>query len=604
MRNITRSTRRFAVLVAVFLANAALAAAADSPPEKTESKRPNIVMIVADDLGYSDLGAFGGEINTPVFDGLAKSGVRFSDFHTAAACSPTRSMLFTGTDSHIAGMGNMAEMLAPSQREEPGHEGYMNREVVSFVNLLRDSGYHTYMAGKWHLGKQPDLIPRARGFERDFSMMEGESSYFDDMLGVGAGEPKTPYTEDGKYLVKLPPDFHYATEFYVDKMISYIESNRKDGKPFFAYLAHQAPHAPYHLPDSWLRRYEGKYEVGWTDLRKERLARMKELGIVPQNTELADRLWYVPVWDDFAPATRVVLGRKMALYASLTENMDQETGRLLDYLKKIGEYDNTIFIFFSDNGAEGNDIAATIASVPGTRDFLFYARNYSQTHPNAWGRPNSEVTYGPAWAQLSATPLRDHKMFASEGGIRTPLIIAGKGVQQKPGTINNSLLHVMDLAPTILELASVKVPETYNGKPVQKIQGKSLIPLLSARSEAVRGKDDWLGWELAGNRAIRKGDWKLVRNIKPYGTGGWELYNLRDDLAEKHNLADKEPQKLLEMLALWDEYVRTNHVVLPDMTVFDLLEDKLPHHMQVDDTFPPIKFKKPFVPPKELIKQD
>lgn len=592
------------VLLAIIAATSAYSAASEPPAVKDETKRPNIVMIVADDMGYSDLGSFGGEIHTPTFDALANSGVRFTDFHTGSACSPTRSMLFAGTDSHIAGVGNMSEMLAPSQRDAPGHEGYMNRNVVSFVNLLRDSGYHTYMTGKWHLGKLPDLIPRARGFERDFSMMEGESSYFDDMIGVSAGEPKTPYTEDGRYLTRLPKEFKYATEYYVDKMIGYIESNRKDGKPFFAYLAHQAPHAPYHLPDEWLRKYEGKYDIGWTELRKRRMARMKEIGIVPQNATLADRLWYVPVWEDFAPFVRVVQARKMALYASLTENMDYETGRLIDYLKKIGEYDKTIFIFFSDNGAEGNDIGATIASTPGTRDFLHYAREYSQTHPNAWGRPHSEVTYGPGWAQVSATPLRDHKMFESEGGIRTPLIIAGEGVKQKPGTINRSLTHVMDLAPTILELAGVKVPTNYEGKPVQEVQGKSLMPLLAAKIDSVRGADDWLGWELAGNRAIRKGDWKLVRNIKPYGTGNWELYNLAEDLGEKHDLSAREPKKLQEMIALWDEYVRRNKVVLPDMTMFDILEYKLPHHMPVDDTFPPMKFRKPFVPPKELLKDE
>ena len=604
MRAVTAVTRP--TVIRSMLVLWALFAAAPTAPATgvaaEAARRPNIVMIVADDMGFSDIGPFGGEIRTPTLDALAKRGVRFTDFHTATSCSPTRSMLFSGTDNHIAGVGNMGEMLAPNQKGKPGYEGYMNKQVVSFVNLLRDGGYHTYMTGKWHLGKQPAFIPRARGFERDFSMMEGEASMFPDMVGITASEPKTPYTEDGKYLAKLPKEFKYATEFYVDKMISYIEANHQDGKPFFAYLAHQAVHAPYHLPnDYWLRKYEGKYDIGWDALRKQRLARMKEMGILPANANLADRMWFVPIWDDLAPAAKVVVARKMALYASMAENMDYHTGRLIDYLKQIGEYDNTLFIFLSDNGAEGNDIAKVVASTPGTRDFLFYARNYSQTHPNAWGRPGSEVTYGPGWAQVSGTPFRDYKGFSTEGGIRTPLIIAGAGVERQ-GNINHSLLHVMDLAPTILELAGVTVPQTYEGRPVQQLQGKSLAPVLAGKTESVRTEDDWLGWEVWGNRAIRKGKWKIVNEAEPWGTEKWELYNLAEDLAEKNDLAAKEPEKLKELVALWDEYAKRNNVILPDLTVWDGMEERMPPRVKVDDAWPPLKFKRPFVPPPELVK--
>lgn len=478
----------------------------------------------------------------------------------------------------------------------------MNHNVVSFVNLLRDGGYHTYMAGKWHLGKQPDLIPHARGFERDFSMMEGEASYFADMTGVSSSEPTATYTEDGQYVTELPKDF-YATEFYVNKMIGYIESNRKDGKPFFAYLAHVAPHAPYHLPDdTWLRKYKGQYDMGWDELRKQRLARMKEISIMPKNAELAERLWYVPPFEVFAPFVRVLAARKMELYAALTENMDYHTGRLLDYLKQIGEYDNTLFIFFADNGAEGNDLAKIIAGTPGTKDFLLYARRYNQTHPNAWGRPGNTTTYGPGWAQVSATPFREHKMFLAEGGIRTPLIVGGAGVQRKAGSINHSLLHVMDVAPTVLEFAGLSHPATYNGHPVAPMQGKSWMPMLAGKTDAVRGPYDWLGWESMGFHAVRQGDWKLLWEHKPYGKEDWTLYNLAQDLGEQHDLAAQHPEKVKQLLALWDEYVKTNNVILPDRHMFEQMEKQLPTRTRVDEGFPPLIFEKPFVPPKELVK--
>jgi arylsulfatase len=569
--------------------------AADPP------KRPNIVVIVADDMGYSDMGMFGGEIHTPNLDALAKRGVRYTDFHTSPLCSPTRAMFFSGTDNHIAGLGNMDELIAPNQRDVPGYEGNMNHNVVSFASLLRDGGYHTYMAGKWHLGHEPNLLPHARGFERDFSMLEGEASYFADMTGVRSSEPTATYTEDGKYVTELPKDF-YATEFYVNKMMGYIESNRQDGKPFFAYLAHVAPHAPYHLPDDWLRKYEGKYDMGWDELRKQRLTRMKNIGIMPKHAELAERLWYVPPFEVFAPFVRVLAARKMELYAALVENMDYHTGRLIDYLKKTGEYDNTLFVFFADNGAEGNDLAHTIAGTPGTKDFLLYARQYNQTHPNMWGRPGTTTTYGPGWAQVSTTPFREHKMFIAEGGIRTPLIVAGAGVQVKAGSINHSLLHVMDIAPTVLEFAGLSHPATYNGHPVAPMQGKSWMPMLAGKTDAMRGPNDWLGWEMMGFRAIRQGEWKLLWEWKPWGQGEWELFNVAQDPAEQQDLSSSHQDKVKQLLALWNEYVKTNNVILPNRFIYETAEKDLPKRTRVDEGWPPLVFKPPFVPPQELVK--
>ncbi len=367
----------------------ALSLVADAQAQAPGGRRPNIVVILGDDLGFADTGAFGSEIKTPNIDTLARDGVRFTNFYTHASCSPTRSMLLSGTDTHRNGLGNMDEWTAPNQVGVPGYEGYLNDQVTTLPQLLKDAGYHTYMVGKWHLGKAPDKIPAARGFERDFSLLDGAGSYW-DMTNFTASNPRSTFTEDGKYLRKLPKNY-YATKTYTDKLIGYIDANHGDGKPFFAYVAPQAPHDPFHLPREWRDRHVGEYDQGWDALRQKRLERQVELGIMPAGTKLAERLWFLPDPTVLAPASRAILGRKMELYAGMVENLDFHIGRLVQHLKDIGEYENTIFIVFGDNGAEGNDLFAMIAGSPGTRDYLFAAANWSQTDPKAWGDPGSYV---------------------------------------------------------------------------------------------------------------------------------------------------------------------------------------------------------------------
>ncbi|HEX5675426.1 MAG TPA: sulfatase-like hydrolase/transferase, partial [Azonexus sp.] len=367
----------------------------------------NVVIILGDDLGFADLGSFGSEIKTPNLDALAREGVRFSNFYTHASCSPTRSMLLSGVDTHLNGLGNMSEWTAPNQRGLVGYEGYLNKNVVTLPQLMKDAGYHTYMVGKWHLGKAPDRIPAARGFERDFSLLDGAGSYW-DMWNFTGASPKSTFTEDGRYLTELPKDY-YATKTYTDKLIGFIDANHGDGKPFFAYVAHQAPHDPYHLPKEWRNRHVGEYDKGWDAVRQERLKRQIELGIMPAGTQLAERMYFLPDPVVLAPASRAILGRKMELYAGLVENMDHHVGRLIDHLKQIGEYDNTIFIVFGDNGAEGTDLFKMIAGTPGTLNYLFASARWSQTNPNAWGDPGSYVGYGPMWAQVSMTPFSQYK---------------------------------------------------------------------------------------------------------------------------------------------------------------------------------------------------
>jgi arylsulfatase A-like enzyme len=575
------------------LAVPALASAADVP------RRPNIVIILGDDLGYADLGAFGSEIKTPNLDSLARDGVRFTGFYTHASCSPTRSILLSGVDTHVNGLGNMDEWTAPNQRGIAGYEGYLNNRVVTLPQLLKDAGYHTYMVGKWHLGKAPAQIPAARGFERDFSLLDGAGSYW-DMTNFTGASPRSVFTEDGRYLTRLPKGY-YATKTYTDKLIEFIDANRGDGKPFFAYVAHQAPHDPYHLPRGWRTRHVGEYDKGWDALRQERLKRQIELGIVPAGTPLAERMWFVPDPVTLAPAARALLGKKMELYAGMMENLDFHVGRLIDHLKRIGEYENTVFIVFGDNGAEGSDLFAMIAGTPGSRDFLFAAINWSQTHPNAWGDPHSYVAYGPMWAQVSMTPFSQYKGWLAEGGIRNALIVSGPAVKRPKGSVNHGLMHVADLMPTLLEMAGASYPKAYEGRELPVLIGKSWGPMLAGREESPRTERDYLAWEIFGNRAVRQGEWKLRWEYKPFGKGDWELYNLATDPAERKDLAAEHPDKVKALVALWDSYIRTNNVILPSRSVFETLEDKLPQRVPDDPGYPPLIYKRQFVPPKNMM---
>jgi arylsulfatase len=549
-------------------------------------------------MGFADIGSFGSEIRTPNLDSL-KDGVRFTNFYTHASCSPTRSMLLTGVDTHVNGLGNMDEWTAPNQWDIAGYEGYLNNRVVTLPELLKGADYHTYMVGKWHLGKAPNQIPAARGFERDFSLLDGAGSYW-DMTNFTAASPRSVFTEDGRYLTRLPKGY-YATKTYTDKMIEFIESNRGDGKPFFAYVAHQAPHDPYHLPREWRSRHVGEYDKGWDAVRQARLNRQVELGIMPADTQLAERMWFVPDPILLAPATRAILGKKMELYAGMMENLDFHVGRLVDYLKKIGEYENTVFVVFGDNGAEGTDLFAMIAGTPGSRDFLFAASKWSNTHPNAWGDPGSYVAYGPMWAQVSMTPFSQYKGWLGEGGIRNALIVCGPVVKRAKGSINHGLMHVADLMPTLLEIADTSYPTTVGGRELPELIGKSWGKTLAGQGESPRTEQDYLAWELFGNRAVLQGEWKIRWEYKPFGKGDWELFNIAADPAERKNVAGEHPRKLQALVALWDSYVRANNVVLPSRSVFETMEDSLPPRVPVDPDYPPLNYKRQFVPPKDML---
>ena len=516
----------------------------------SKAAKPNIVLIMADDLGYTDLGSYGSEIATPNLDKLADTGVKLTQFYASPFCSPTRAMLMSGSDNHLAGFGDMSELMLPEQRGKPGYEGYLNERVVPMPQVLKDAGYRTLMTGKWHLGVPEQYSPASRGFDQSYVLVQGGSSHWDDQAGIVAADPAKPpkaiYRENGKS-VDVPKGF-FSSDFFTTRMIEYIDAGKDSGKPFFAYLAFTAPHWPVHAHDADIAKYADRYKDGYDKLRKERLERMKKLGLVPANTPVFEGhpLW--PKWDSLSAAEKASEAKRMAVYSAMVDNMDQNIGRLMDHLKKTGQLDNTFIFFLSDNGADGN----SVYDVARTREWIHKDMDNSTAHI---GKSGSYAEYGPGWAQVGSTPFRMFKSFMYEGGIAVPAIAWGPGV--KKGAVKTAFAHVTDIAPTLYEIAGTKHPGTeYQGKPVLPLRGKSMVSYLGGKTSTVRGPNDTVGWELGGRKALRKGDWKIVYANKPWGTDEWELFNLAEDRTESRNLAASNPQKLGEMLVAWNDYVR------------------------------------------------
>ncbi len=519
-------------------------------------QRPNILLVVADDMGWTDIGSFGSEIDTPNLDTLAQQGVKFTDFHVSVSCSPTRSMLLSGTDNHLAGLGNMGEMLTPEQRGKRGYEGHLNDRVVSLAEVLRLGGYHTYMAGKWHLGHDPEHFPHARGFDKSFSMLFGGASYWSDMFGMLAvHEEVAEYVLDDKRLEELPKDF-YATRSYTDFLIDSIRENRDDGKPFFAYLAFTTPHSPMHVPEPWLSKYRGKYGDGYEVLKAQRAAAAKQRGLISGSVPMPERYEMVTAWDSLTKEQQAIESRGMEVYAGMVNNMDYHYGRVVKFLQDIAEYDNTIVIFLSDNGPN----PWYSEDYPGNRGSKWFAQ-FDNTIDNL-GHPMSHYAYGIGWGSASAGPLDLFKMTVAEGGIRSPLLIAGPGV--KGGHQVDALAYVWDIMPTVLDLAGIEHPEKYQGRQVERMRGKSLQCMLTGSTKAVYGADEFVGGELQNGKWMRQGDYKAVSVAPPYGTGAWHLYNLSDDPGETRDLSKKQPETLKKLQAAWDPYADNVGVVLTE----------------------------------------
>ncbi|WP_137970984.1 arylsulfatase [Pseudomonas sp. F(2018)] len=526
--------------------------------------RPNFLVIVADDLGFSDLGAFGGEIATPNLDALALEGLRLTDFHVAPTCSPTRSMLLTGTDHHIAGIGSMAEAIAPEQIGQPGYEGYLNERVVALPELLREAGYQTLMAGKWHLGLTPELAPHARGFERSFSLLPGaanhygfEPPYDESTPGILKSTPAL-YIEDDQFVEQLPEGF-YSSDAFGDRLIQYLKE-RDQARPFFAYLPFSAPHWPLQAPAEVVAKYRGHYDAGPEALRQERLQRLKQLGLVAEDVQAHPVLALTQEWERLTPQQRAISARTMEVYAAMVERMDWNIGRVVDYLRRQGQLDNTFVIFLSDNGAEGALLEAFPKFGPNLQSFL--DQHYDNSLDNI-GNANSYVWYGPRWAQAATAPSRLFKAFTTQGGIRVPALLRYPELRRQQGQIDHSFATVMDITPTILDLAGVRHPGSrWRGREVAPLRGKSWLGWLSGETGAPHDEHHVTGWELFGMRAVRKGPWKAVYIPAPLGPESWQLYDLSKDPGEIHDLAKHEPAKLAALIEHWHEYAEETGVVL------------------------------------------
>ena len=525
-----------------------------------KAKRPNILLIVADDLGYSDIGSFGGEIATPTLDTLAKEGLQLTNFHVLPSCSPTRSVLMSGMDNHQAGLGTMGELKTPEMEGHPGYAGYLNFEVAALPEVLKAGGYHTYMAGKWHLGHEEETSPHARGFEETFALLPGGGSHWYDQKPLSP--PQTMiYSRNGKPVESLPDDF-YSTKYYTDILLKWIKEDHKDDKPFFAYLSYTAPHDPLHAPREYIDKYKGMYDEGWDVLRNKRLEGLKDLGIVNKDAMPFPRLASVKAWEIMSQEERAEAARDMEVYAAMVDYMDEQIERVFDYLKEIGEYDNTMIIFFSDNGANGHPKTA----YPGQTEE--YLNSFDNSLENR-GLKNSFIEPGPGWSQASMAPSRMFKAFTSEGGIKTPMLAKLPGKMAHAGTMNHSFFHVRDIMPTILDFTGVTHSEQFSGRKVRPIQGKSVLDLLEGKVASPYAEASQVGYELFGLKAYFVGDWKILWMPKPFGPGEWELFNLKQDPAEINDLSKQHPDKLNEMITLWEQYKKENGVL--DIS-FDLSE--------------------------------
>lgn len=509
-------------------------------------QQPNFLLIVVDDMGYSDCQPFGGEIRTPNIQQLADNGARFRNFHTSALCAPTRAMLLSGCDNHHAGLGNMPTAHATNQYMQPGYEGYLNRDVLTIPEILKESGYHTYMAGKWHLGEHQDRRPHSRGFERTFTFLGGGASHFSDQRALSDFEqPHTKYSEGGKTIEKLPNDF-FSSDFYTDKMMQYL-SEQEDDKPFFAYLAFTAPHDPLQVPDAWLDKYKGTYDNGYDAIREERLQRMKDLGLIPKELTPNEGSGMFRKWEELTPEEQKEAARKMEIYAAMIQNLDWNLGRLFAKLKERNQFEDTIIFFMSDNGANPKE---PYFYAPNTQESI--QKEYDNCFEN-FGKINSFISIGGAWAEVANTPLSYFKLTSYEGGTQTPFIVSGRRVNKR-GVVTNQMLHVTDLLPTILDFANVPYPKTFRN--LKPLYGRSLKPYLQEETkQPVRNTFDVLGFEITECKAVLKGDWKLIFMPPPYGKGDeWHLYNMKEDLKEEINLASHFPEKFRELKADWEAY--------------------------------------------------
>lgn len=486
--------------------------------------RPNIILILVDDMGFSDLGCYGSEISTPNLDALAATGLRFTQFYNAARCCPSRASVLTGLYPHQAGMGHM-----DWDREAPGYRGRLNDDCVTIAEVLRSAGYFTAMAGKWHVGQPQGVAPWNRGFDRSLNSNDGSAAFY------YSNDPSACLLLNGKKLVQNDPalpENWYTTDLFTDYGIKFIDEARAENKPFFLYLAYNAPHFPLQAPAEDIAKYRGKYKAGWDVLREQRYAKLIDLGIVDKDWGLSPKPDEVKDWARLTPGEQDRLDQIMSVYAACVDHMDHAVGELIAGLRSRDALDNTLIMFLSDNGGNSERGVDGILEGPGEP-----------------GAVNSRVFCGGAWATLQNTPFRRYKHFVHEGGIATPLIVHWPAHISAKGELRTQPGHIVDIMATCVDVASAKYPVEFNGKSILPMEGTSLVPAFENKSI----ERDAIYWEHETRAAVRAGDWKLVRNAP---RDPWELYDLKTDRTELHDLAAQEQAavRVEEMKSKWKDW--------------------------------------------------
>ena len=498
-----------------------------------KSERSNIILIMSDDMGYSDISPYGGEIDTPNLFSLAKNGIKFTQFYNAARCCPTRASLLTGTYPHQAGLGHMTNPpndIKGRDYGSPQYRGKLSDNVITISEVLSNEGYSTFMTGKWHLSFfDKNQWPLQRGFDKFYGFIAGAGNYF---------KPEAPrFIFEGNEKLNIENDNYYTTDAFTDKAIEYIDKSDayNNGKPFFLYLSYNAPHWPLQAPKEDIDKYRGKYMMGWEKLREERYKRMIEMGLIDSSWNLS----YDDIvsWNSLSEEKRGEMDLRMAIYAAMIDRMDQNIGRLVEFLKEKNLYENTIIMFLNDNGACAEfDMLGS-----GDKKLLETKKGYL-------------LSYGKAWANASNTPYRSYKRWTHEGGIGTPFIVHwpdGISKDLKGSTVNQ-YGFLPDIMATCLDLANAKIPEIFNGNKIKNHSGKSLIPIFKGSKEQIHKEP--IFWEHEGNKAVRMGDYKLVQDWEKGIDDNWELYNISRDRTEQNNLIDSLPDKSREMISMYNDW--------------------------------------------------
>ena len=546
-----QSVRLLKTLALSLSLSVGLCSAAEPAGAATSSEQPNFVLLLIDDGGFSDLGAYGGEARTPNIDSLAAKGAMFTNYHTSPLCSPSRAMLLTGIDNHRTGVGTIPETLPASQRGKPGYSMHFESGVQTVATRLKEAGYRNYMTGKWHLGHGAGELPDAHGFDHSFVLDASGADNYEQ-------KPYMPYYtsadwfEDGKPAT-LPKDF-YSSAFLIDQMMAYLERDKASTAPFFAYIGFQAVHIPVQAPREFTERYAGVYDRGWDATRQARWQQAQERGLIPSGAPLAPTHEKLRDWQSLSDEERAMYAKSMAVHAGMLEAMDLHIGRLIDYLKARGLYDNTIFLLTSDNGPEpSNPIAQT--------GYGTWMEHNGYTHElETLGERGSINFIGPEWANASGSPGNLFKFHVSEGGIRVPLIASGPGIPAGQRIASTSF--VTDVTPTLFDYAGMD-PARWNG-PVP-ITGKSLKPVLTGSASHTYPADEAIGIEVGGNAALFKGDYKITKNSLPWGDAQWRLYNIATDPGETKDLQSESPERFKQMQADYEAYAKRVGVLkLPD----------------------------------------